>query len=77
MNNVEEILINTIQKHTNNKVTLSSGFSCELGIDSMNLAFIIDGLEKIFNICISGEDERKIESVEDCLNIIRKKIEEK
>ncbi len=69
---IENLVIKIIQKYTKTKVTLKSKFYCELGIDSINLTIIINEIEKTFNITISGEEEQKMESVEDCYDLIKK-----
>jgi len=56
------------------KVTLETSFTDDLGADSLDIFQIISELEEEFNIEFSNEDAEKIKTVGDAVDYIKERI---
>ena len=59
-----------------NKITLETSFSDDLGADSLDLFQIISELEEEFGLEFSTDDAEKVTTVGDAVEYIRARIEE-
>ncbi len=58
------------------KITMESSFTEDLGADSLDIFQIISTLEEEFNLEFSNEDAEKIKTVGDAVNYIKEKAAE-
>ncbi len=57
------------------KISMETSFSDDLGADSLDIFQIISELEEEFNMEFSNEDAEKIKTVGDAVNYIKAKTE--
>jgi acyl carrier protein len=69
---VKEVIVDVL-KIDPNEVTLETRFIEDLKADSMDQFFLIDGLCEKFDISISDEDARQIQSVGDAVTYVEGK----
>ena len=68
---VKEVIVD-VMKIDKDEVSKDTRFIEDLKADSMDQFFLIDGLCEKFDISISDEDARKIQSVKDAVAFIEK-----
>lgn len=68
---VKEVVVDVLKLDPKD-ITLKTRFIEDLKADSMDQFFLIDGLCEKFDLTISDEDARKIQSVEDAVTYIEK-----
>ena len=68
---VKEVIVD-VMKIDKGEVSKDTRFIEDLKADSMDQFFLIDGLCEKFDISISDEDARKIQSVKDAVAFIEK-----
>lgn len=68
---VKEVVMDVLKLDPKD-ITLKTRFIEDLKADSMDQFFLIDGLCEKFDLTISDEDARKIQSVEDAVTYIEK-----
>jgi acyl carrier protein len=68
---VKEVIVD-VMKIDKGEVNKDTRFIEDLKADSMDQFFLIDGLCEKFDISISDEDARKIQSVKDAVEFIEK-----
>lgn len=68
---VKEVIVE-VMKIDKGEVNKDTRFIEDLKADSMDQFFLIDGLCEKFDISISDEDARKIQSVKDAVEFIEK-----
>jgi acyl carrier protein len=66
---VKEVIVDVL-KIDPNEVSIETRFIEDLKADSMDQFFLIDGLCEKFDISISDEDARKIQSVGDAVAFV-------
>ncbi|MFW5713716.1 MAG: acyl carrier protein [Brevefilum sp.] len=71
---VKEVIVDVL-KVEEDKVNQDTRFIEDLQADSMDQFFLIDGFCEKFDITISDEDAREIQTVEDAVNYIESKKE--
>jgi len=69
LNGVKEVVVDVL-KIDPKDITLKTRFVEDLKADSMDQFFLIDGLCEKFDLTISDEDARKIQSVNDAVSYI-------
>ena len=69
LNGVKEVIVDVL-KIEPDEVSLDTRFIEDLKADSMDQFFLIDGLCEKFDISISDEDARKIQSVGDAVKFV-------
>jgi len=69
LDSVKEVIVDVL-KIDPEKVTMETRFIEDLKADSMDQFFLIDGLCEKFDISISDEDARKIQSVGDAVEYV-------
>lgn len=72
LDGVKEVIVDVL-KIDPEEVTLETRFIEDLKADSMDQFFLIDGLCEKFDISISDEDARQIQSVGDAVNYVEGK----
>jgi len=72
LDSVKEVIVDVL-KIDPGDVSLETRFIEDLKADSMDQFFLIDGLCEKFDISISDEDARKIQSVGDAVNFVDSK----
>jgi acyl carrier protein len=70
---VKEVIVDVLKVDAEN-VTLETRFIEDLKADSMDQFFLIDGFCEKFDINISDEDARKIQTVQDAIGFIEEKL---
>ena len=70
---VKEVIVDVLKIDAEN-VTEETRFIEDLKADSMDQFFLIDGFCEKFDITISDEDARKIQSVGDAVTYIEEKL---
>ena len=70
---VKEVIVDVLKIDAEN-VTEETRFIEDLKADSMDQFFLIDGFCEKFDITISDEDARKIQSVGDAVKYIEEKL---
>ena len=70
---VKEVIVDVLKIDAEN-VTKETRFIEDLKADSMDQFFLIDGFCEKFDITISDEDARKIQSVGDAVTYIEEKL---
>jgi acyl carrier protein len=79
MSDIQDKVIEVIARSTEanpQTIKMSSSFSTDLGLDSLDLVDLITELEKKFKVEISDSDAEKILTVQDAVHYIEAKIEE-
>jgi acyl carrier protein len=71
---VKEVIVEVL-KVEEEKVNSDTRFIEDLKADSMDQFFLIDGFCEAFDITISDEDAREIQTVEDAVKYIEGKME--
>ena len=69
LDGVKEVVVDVL-KIDPKDITLKTRFIEDLKADSMDQFFLIDGLCEKFDLTISDEDARKIQSVSDAVSFI-------
>ena len=69
---VKEVIVD-VMNIDKEEIKLETRFIEDLKADSMDQFFLIDGLCEKFDISISDEDARKIQSVKNAVEFINKK----
>ena len=69
LNGVKDVVVDVL-KIDPKDITLKTRFIEDLKADSMDQFFLIDGLCEKFDLTISDEDARKIQSVNDAVSYI-------
>lgn len=72
---VKEVIVDVLKVDDDN-ITPETRFIEDLKADSMDQFFLIDGFCEKFDITISDEDARDIQTVEDAVEYIEGKLEE-
>ena len=72
---VKEVIVDVL-KVDEDKVNADTRFIEDLQADSMDQFFLIDGFCEKFDITISDEDAREIQTVQDAVDYIDEKLEE-
>jgi len=72
---VKEVIVDVL-KVDEDKVNSDTRFIEDLQADSMDQFFLIDGFCEKFDITISDEDARDIQTVQDAVDYIDEKLEE-
>ena len=72
---VKEVIVDVL-KVDEDKVNADTRFIEDLQADSMDQFFLIDGFCEKFDITISDEDARDIQTVQDAVDYIDEKLEE-
>lgn len=72
---VKEVIVDVL-KVDEEKVNSDTRFIEDLQADSMDQFFLIDGFCEKFDITISDEDARDIQTVQDAVDYIDEKLEE-
>jgi acyl carrier protein len=70
---VKEVIADVLKLDVDN-VTPETRFIEDLKADSMDQFFLIDGFCEKFDITISDEDARKIQTVQDAITFIEEKL---
>ena len=70
---VKEVIVDVLKVDAEN-VTKETRFIEDLKADSMDQFFLIDGFCEKFDITISDEDARKIQTVDDAVTYIDAKL---
>ena len=73
-NKVKEVIVDVL-KVEEDKVEHDTRFIEDLKADSMDQFFLIDGFCEKFDITISDEDAREIQTVDDAVQYIDSKLE--
>jgi acyl carrier protein len=58
------------------QVTPEASITDDLGADSLDRVELVMAIEQEFNIEISDEDAEKIETIQDAVNYVQKRVEE-
>lgn len=58
------------------QVTPDASITDDLGADSLDRVELVMAIEQEFNIEISDEDAEKIETIQDAVNYVQKRVEE-
>lgn len=58
------------------QITPEASISDDLGADSLDRVELVMAIEQEFNIEISDEDAEKIETIQDAVNYVQKRVEE-
>lgn len=74
LNKVKEVIVDVL-KVEEDKIEPGTRFIEDLKADSMDQFFLIDGFCEKFDITISDEDAREIQTVEDAVKYIDSKKE--
>ncbi len=74
LDKVKEVIVDVLKVDVGN-VTEETRFIEDLKADSMDQFFLIDGFCEKFDITISDEDARKIQTVNDAVTYIDAKLE--
>lgn len=69
LDGVKEVIVDVL-KIDPSEVTLETRFIEDLKADSMDQFFLIDGLCEKFDMSISDEDARQIQSVKDAVDYV-------
>lgn len=72
---VKEVIVDVLKVDDDN-ITPETRFIEDLKADSMDQFFLIDGFCEKFDITISDEDARDIQTVENAVEYIEEKLEE-
>jgi acyl carrier protein len=71
LDGVKEVIVDVLKIDVAN-VSMDTKFIEDLKADSMDQFFLIDGLCEKFNLSISDEDARNIQSVGDAVNYVER-----
>jgi len=74
LDKVKEVIVDVLKVEEEN-VKPETRFIEDLKADSMDQFFLIDGFCEAFDITISDEDAREIQTVEDAVQYIESKME--
>ena len=75
---LREIIINYLPEDVSvNNIQLNSNFTQELNINSANLVDIVLDVEDAFDIMLENEDMDGMQTVQDAMAIVERKIKEK
>jgi len=73
LNKVKEVIADVLKIDTEN-ITPETRFIEDLKADSMDQFFLIDGLCEKFDIAISDDEARDIQTVQDAIEFIEEKL---
>jgi acyl carrier protein len=73
LNQVKEVIADVLKIDTEN-ITPETRFIEDLKADSMDQFFLIDGLCEKFDIAISDDEARGIQTVQDAIEFIEEKL---
>jgi acyl carrier protein len=73
LNQVKEVIADVLKIDTEN-ITPETRFIEDLKADSMDQFFLIDGLCEKFDIAISDDEARDIQTVQDAIEFIEEKL---
>jgi acyl carrier protein len=73
LNKVKEVIADVLKVDTEN-ITPETRFIEDLKADSMDQFFLIDGLCEKFDIAISDDEARDIQTVQDAIEFIEEKL---
>merc|ERR1712039_1112955 len=68
-------LFKTVDKVDAEKLTMDAHLTETLGLDSLDITDIIMAFEEHFNIVISDEEVQNLQTVEQCIELIKSKVE--